>query len=197
MSLELSAEAVGYMKRHGIRGLFERLLKELTVHKPSDPISFLIDRLKTKEGPKIIIAGAPASGKGTQCEKIVEAFGVAHISTGDLLRAAVAAGSELGKQAHKYMDVGDLVPDDVVIGLVKERLKEPDCMEKGWLLDGFPRTRPQALALQSSGVLADKFIYLDVPDDTVVERISNRRQVCVSNKWDHETVACLPSSLVI
>eukprot|EP01028_Stygiella_incarcerata_P001329 TRINITY_DN1221_c0_g1_i2.p1 TRINITY_DN1221_c0_g1~~TRINITY_DN1221_c0_g1_i2.p1 ORF type:complete len:469 (-),score=131.11 TRINITY_DN1221_c0_g1_i2:169-1575(-) len=185
MSLELSAEAVGYMKRHNIRGLFERLLKDLTVHKPSDPISFLIERLKKKEGPKIIIAGAPASGKGTQCERIVESFGVAHISTGDLLRAAVAAKSELGMKAQKYMDAGDLVPDEVVIGLVKERLKEPDCMEKGWLLDGFPRTRPQALALQSSGVLADKFIYLDVPDDTVVERISNRRQDPVTGKIYH------------
>ena len=90
--------------------------------------------------PRIIIAGAPASGKGTQCEYIVEKFGVVHISTGDALRAQVQAGTELGKMAKGFMDKGALVPDDVIIGIVKDRLAEQDCKDKGWLLDGFPRT---------------------------------------------------------
>ena len=90
--------------------------------------------------PKIIIAGAPASGKGTQCELLKETYGVVHLSTGDILRAAVKEGTPLGTQAKGYMDRGELVPDEVIIGVVKDRLAEPDCLEKGWLLDGFPRT---------------------------------------------------------
>lgn len=91
-------------------------------------------------GPKIIIAGAPASGKGTQCEFIVDKFGVVHISTGDALREQVSKGTELGKLAKEYMDKGGLVPDEVMIGIVESRLAQDDCKEKGWLLDGFPRT---------------------------------------------------------
>eukprot|EP00960_Hanusia_phi_P060298 764465-Hanusia_phi.AAC.1 len=101
--------------------------------------------------PRIIISGAPASGKGTQCEYIVEKFGVVHISTGDALRAQVQAGTELGKMAKGFMDKGALVPDDVMIGIVKDRLAEKDCKDKGWLLDGFPRTGPPiVVVLQGS-----------------------------------------------
>ena len=130
--------------------------------------------------PKIIIAGAPASGKGTQCEFIVEKFGVVHISTGDALRAAVKAGTDVGKMAKEYMDKGGLVPDDVMIGIVKSRLAEDDCKEKGWLLDGFPRTGVQAKAMEDAGIKADKFVLLNVPDDVLVER-------CVGRRSDPET----------
>lgn len=127
-------------------------------------------------GPlKIIIAGAPASGKGTQCEKIKEKYGVVHLSTGDMLRAAVSAESEVGKSAKEYMDAGKLVPDDVIIGVVRDRLKESDCVEKGWLLDGFPRTAAQAEALAEAGISADCFLFLDVPDEILVERVVGRR----------------------
>jgi adenylate kinase len=135
----------------------------------------------------IIIAGAPASGKGTQCEIIKEKFGVVHLSTGDMLRAAVAAGTEVGKQAKDYMDSGRLVPDEVIIGIVKDRLEEEDCKTKGWLLDGFPRTQAQAKALEEAGVSADCFLFLDVPDEVLVERVVGRRTDPVTGKIYHMT----------
>lgn len=124
---------------------------------------------------KIIIAGAPASGKGTQCEMIKENFGLVHLSTGDMLRAAVAAKTPVGKAAKSFMDGGKLVPDDVIIGVVKDRLALSDCRNKGWLLDGFPRTQAQAEALASAGVCADCFLFLNVPDEAIVERVVGRR----------------------
>lgn len=124
---------------------------------------------------KIIIAGAPASGKGTQCERIKDAFDVVHLSTGDMLRASVAAGTDVGKEAKAFMDSGKLVPDSTIIGVVKDRLMEDDCQTKGWLLDGFPRTQAQAKALEEAGVVADCFLFLDVPDEVLVERVVGRR----------------------
>ncbi|EJK62708.1 hypothetical protein THAOC_16668 [Thalassiosira oceanica] len=138
-------------------------------------------------GPKLIIAGAPASGKGTQCEIIKDKYGVVHLSTGDMLRAAVAAGTEVGKQAKDFMDSGKLVPDEVIIGVVKDRLDESDCVEKGWLLDGFPRTPAQAQALADAGVSADCFIFLNVPDDVLVERVVGRRTDPETGKIYHMT----------
>jgi adenylate kinase len=135
----------------------------------------------------IIIAGAPASGKGTQCEIIKEKFGVVHLSTGDMLRAAVAAGTEVGKKAKDFMDSGKLVPDDVIIGIVKDRLEEEDCKTMGWLLDGFPRTQAQAKALEEAGVTADCFLFLDVPDEVLVERVVGRRTDPVTGKIYHMT----------
>jgi adenylate kinase len=135
--------------------------------------------------PKLIIAGAPASGKGTQCELIKQKYGVVHLSTGDMLRAAVAAGTDVGKQAKDYMDAGKLVPDDVIIGVVKERLAMPDCVVSGWLLDGFPRTPAQGKALADAGVTADCFVFLNVPDDILVERVVGRRIDPVSGKIYH------------
>ena len=134
---------------------------------------------------KIIIAGAPASGKGTQCELIREKFGVVHLSTGDMLREASAAGTEVGKLAQEYMSQGKLVPDEVIIGAVKERLAQPDCQQKGWLLDGFPRTGAQAQALVDAGIHADTFIFLDVPDEDLIERVVGRRADPVTGKIYH------------
>ncbi|EKX54395.1 hypothetical protein GUITHDRAFT_91639, partial [Guillardia theta CCMP2712] len=143
--------------------------------------SYLLGGSSGKGSPKrIIIAGPPASGKGTQCEMIVEKFGVVHISTGDALRAEVAKGSELGQQAKGFMESGGLVPDELIINIVKERLAEPDCQERGWLLDGFPRTGVQAEALEAAGIRPSHFILLDVPDDILVER-------CVGRRTDPET----------
>lgn len=128
----------------------------------------------------IILLGPPGGGKGTQAERIVEKYGIPHIATGDILRDAVAKGTELGKKAKEYMDKGELVPDEIVIGIVKERLKQPDC-EKGFLLDGFPRTIKQAEALDEMlkelGKSIDAVIYIDVPEEEVVKRIAYRR-VC-------------------
>ncbi|KAA6365999.1 MAG: adenylate kinase, partial [Streblomastix strix] len=134
---------------------------------------------------KIIITGAPASGKGTQCEKIVEKYGVFHISTGDLLRAAVKAGTPLGKKAHEFMTAGRLVPDELVISLVKEKLSEPECVKKGWLLDGFPRTSEQARAMKIAGIEPTHVILLDVPDSELMDRALGRRLDPVTGKIYH------------
>ncbi len=121
----------------------------------------------------LILIGAPGSGKGTQAKKLKEQLGYAHISTGDLLRAAVAAGSELGRQAKGFMDAGGLVPDALVIDLLKEALDAPEA-QKGFILDGFPRTIPQAEALDAA-VTIDKVIDLQVPFELIEERITGRR----------------------
>ena len=132
-----------------------------------------------------LATGAPASGKGTQCEMLVEKYGCVHISTGDLLRAAVQAGTEIGKQAGALMEAGALVPDALIIGIVRERLAESDCQARGWLLDGFPRTEAQADALVSAGIVADAFVYLKVPDELLLERVTGRRTDPVTGKGYH------------
>lgn len=132
-------------------------------------------KVVVRGGLGVIIAGAPASGKGTQCARIVADFGVVHLSTGDLLRAAVKAASPLGLEAKGYMDSGTLVPDQLVIDLVAEKLKSEECQTKGWLLDGFPRTAAQAEALAASGATVDCFVSLEVPDAALIERVVGRR----------------------
>lgn len=123
----------------------------------------------------IIISGAPASGKGTQCENIRRDFGVIHLSTGDMLRAAVSAGSEIGLAAKELMESGKLVPDSIVIGAIRERLLQDDIKENGFLLDGFPRTKAQAEALKELNVDVLGFILLEVGDDALVARVTGRR----------------------
>lgn len=126
----------------------------------------------------IVLLGAPGAGKGTQAAKLVEKYGYAHISTGDMLRAAVKNQTPLGLEAKKYMDAGDLVPDEVVIGLVKERLQEPDT-EKGFILDGFPRTSTQAVALDSElselKRSLDAALLVDVDKEVIIKRLTSRR----------------------
>ncbi|CAD6246370.1 unnamed protein product [Miscanthus lutarioriparius] len=124
---------------------------------------------------KVMISGAPASGKGTQCELIKTKFGLVHISAGDLLRAEIAAGSDNGKQAKEFMEKGQLVPDEIVVNMVKDRLLQPDAQENGWLLDGYPRSYSQAMALETLEIRPDVFILLDVPDELLVERVVGRR----------------------
>jgi len=153
-----------------------------------EPIAPPVVSTTTKSPPlKMIISGAPASGKGTQCEIIKDNFDVVHLSTGDMLRAAVAAQTDVGKLAKEYMDSGKLVPDDVIIGVVKDRLAEDDCTENGWLLDGFPRTPAQAEALAKSGINPDCFLFLNVPDSLLVERVVGRRTDPVTGKIYHMT----------
>ena len=127
---------------------------------------------------KVVFLGPPGAGKGTQALKIAEKFGVPHISTGDILRAAVKEGTELGKLAKSYMDRGELVPDEVIIGIIKERLSQPDVKEKGFILDGFPRTLKQAEALDQMlkelNMPLDKVIYLNVDDEEIVKRLLAR-----------------------
>lgn len=123
---------------------------------------------------KLILLGAPGAGKGTQAKFICQKFNIPQISTGDMLRAAVKAGTPLGMQAKAVMDSGALVSDDIIIGLVKERIAQPDCA-KGFLFDGFPRTIPQADAMKAAGVKLDYVLEIDVPFDAIIERMSGRR----------------------
>jgi adenylate kinase len=133
---------------------------------------------------RLILLGAPGAGKGTQAVFITEKFGIPQISTGDMLRAAIKAGAPLGLQAKKFMDAGALVPDDVIIGLVKERIKQADAA-KGFLFDGFPRTIPQADAMKSAGVMLDHVIEIDVDDAEIVKRLSGRRVHPASGRTYH------------
>ena len=133
---------------------------------------------------RLILLGAPGAGKGTQANFIKEKFNIPQISTGDMLRAAIKAGTELGMAAKKVMDAGQLVSDDIIIGLVKERLKAPDCA-RGYLFDGFPRTIPQAEAMKTAGVKIDYVLEIDVPFAAIVERMSGRRSHPASGRTYH------------
>ncbi|MGD9368407.1 MAG: adenylate kinase [Desulfobacteraceae bacterium] len=133
---------------------------------------------------RLILLGGPGAGKGTQANYIKEKYQIPQISTGDMLRAAVKAGTELGLKAKEYMDSGGLVPDDVIIGLVKERIQESDC-EKGFLFDGFPRTIPQADAMKDAGVAIDGVVEIDVPDEEIIKRMSGRRAHLASGRTYH------------
>jgi adenylate kinase len=133
---------------------------------------------------RLILLGAPGAGKGTQATFICQRFGIPQISTGDMLRAAVKAGTPLGLAAKQVMDAGGLVSDEIIIGLVKERIAQPDCAA-GFLFDGFPRTIPQADAMKAAGVKLDHVIEIDVPDEAIIERMSGRRAHLPSGRTYH------------
>ena len=133
---------------------------------------------------RLILLGPPGAGKGTQAAFITQHFGIPQISTGDMLRAAVKAGTPLGLQAKKVMDAGGLVSDDIIIGLVEDRLTQADC-KSGYLFDGFPRTIPQADALKRAGVNLDFVVEIDVPDDDIISRMSGRRVHPASGRTYH------------
>ena len=133
---------------------------------------------------RIILLGAPGAGKGTQATFIKEHFNIPQISTGDMLRAAVKAGTPLGMQAKPIMESGGLMPDAVIIGLVSERIKEADC-KNGFLFDGFPRTIPQAEAMKNAGVMIDFVVEIDVPDSAILERMTGRRSHPASGRTYH------------
>jgi len=133
---------------------------------------------------RIILLGAPGAGKGTQATYLRDKFNIPQISTGDMLRAAVKAGTPLGLEAKAFMDSGGLVPDAVIIGLVSERIKEADCVN-GFLFDGFPRTIPQAEAMKKAGVGIDYVVEIDVPDEAIIERMSGRRSHPASGRTYH------------
>eukprot|EP01012_Entosiphon_sulcatum_P037535 TRINITY_DN481_c0_g1_i1.p2 TRINITY_DN481_c0_g1~~TRINITY_DN481_c0_g1_i1.p2 ORF type:complete len:256 (+),score=63.16 TRINITY_DN481_c0_g1_i1:149-916(+) len=181
----LPDDALQYLKEQRIPDLMEGILHELMVNTPEDPISFLIDTLSRPDPLRVIIVGAPASGKGTVCENLVRQFGLVHVSTGDLLRQEVRNGTKLGKEAEPYLKKGELVPDAVVLPLVTDRLAQNDARSKGWLLDGVPRTRNQALSLQQAGHLPQRLILLECSDATVIDRVEGRRTDPVTGSVYH------------
>ena len=133
---------------------------------------------------KVLLLGAPGAGKGTQAQFITREFGIPQISTGDMLRAAIKAGTPLGLEAKKIMDAGGLVRDDIIIGMVKERIAQDDC-KNGFLFDGFPRTLAQAEAMQEAGVVLDAVVEIDVPDEVILERMAGRRVHLPSGRTYH------------
>jgi adenylate kinase len=133
---------------------------------------------------RVILLGGPGAGKGTQANYIKERYGIPQISTGDMLRAHVKSGSELGVAAKKIMDQGGLISDDIIMGMVKERIKDDDC-KAGYLFDGFPRTIPQAEALKDAGVPIDAVVEIDVPDEEIIRRMSGRRVHLASGRTYH------------
>jgi adenylate kinase len=133
---------------------------------------------------RLILLGAPGAGKGTQAQFLTSKYSIPQISTGDMLRAAVKAGTPLGLEAKKVMDAGELVSDEIIIGLVKERVAQADC-ENGYLLDGFPRTIPQADAMKSNGILVDYVVEIDVDDEEIVQRMAGRRMHMSSGRTYH------------
>ncbi|MBQ2737859.1 MAG: adenylate kinase [Clostridia bacterium] len=135
---------------------------------------------------KIIFLGAPGAGKGTQADIIAEKYGIPTVSTGVIIREALANGTDMGLKAKKFIEAGQLVPDDVVIGIIKERLAKSDC-QNGFILDGFPRTVPQAQALDEMGITLDAVVSIEVSDETIVERMSGRR-VCAKCGASYHTV---------
>lgn len=133
---------------------------------------------------RIILLGAPGAGKGTQAQFLTKKYGIPQISTGDMLRAAIKAGTDMGKMAKAAMDAGQLVTDEIIIGLVKDRISEDDC-KNGYLLDGFPRTLPQADAVTNAGIEIDAVIEIDVPDSEIVTRMAGRRAHLASGRTYH------------
>ncbi len=133
---------------------------------------------------RIILLGAPGAGKGTQAQFLTKKFNIPQISTGDMLRAAIKAGTDMGKMAKAAMDAGQLVTDEIIIGLVKDRIAEDDC-KNGYLLDGFPRTLPQADAVTNAGIAIDAVIEIDVADEVIVKRMSGRRAHLASGRTYH------------
>ncbi|CAL1363802.1 unnamed protein product [Linum trigynum] len=165
----------------------QRSVPSLRMANSGNPDQVVLASAKAEPPLRIMISGAPASGKGTQCELITKKYDLVHIAAGDLLRAEIASGSENGKRAKEYMEKGQLVPDEIVVMMVKDRLLQSDSQEKGWLLDGYPRSMSQATALKGYGFQPDIFIVLEVPEDILVERVVGRRLDPVTGKIYHLT----------
>eukprot|EP00744_Colponema_vietnamica_P018213 GILI01025688.1.p1 GENE.GILI01025688.1~~GILI01025688.1.p1 ORF type:complete len:272 (-),score=54.05 GILI01025688.1:111-890(-) len=172
----LSEETQKYIQDKQVEPLMEHLMHELLLALPTDPLGYLEQILETNPTPKIIVTGPPASGKGTQCERICQLTGAIKINTGDLLQNEINKGTEVGKVAADYLSRGALVPDTILVDLLKARLAQKDVKQSGWCLDGFPRTRSQALSLQLAGVIPSIFIVLDIADSISTYRCSVRRE---------------------
>ncbi|XP_009775736.1 adenylate kinase 5, chloroplastic [Nicotiana tabacum] len=184
-----SSSSLNYIHFSSSAVYSKQLTNSQYVHKPTQfSKNHKIKVICARSEPlKVMISGAPASGKGTQCELIVQKFGLVHISTGDLLRAELSAGTDIGNKAKEYMNSGRLVPDEIVTAMVTARLSREDAKEKGWLLDGYPRTLAQAETLERLNIRPDIYIVLDVPDEILIDRCVGRRLDPLTGKIYHVT----------
>ncbi|GIQ88221.1 adenylate kinase subfamily protein [Kipferlia bialata] len=156
--------------------LFKDALEATIVNKPENPVEFLKDFMQGSSGaPRVILTGLPGAGKGTISPILVKEFGMVHVAPGDILRAAKRDGTPLGLEAAKYMSAGNLVPDELIVAMILQRLAEDDVVQNGFILDGFPRSVPQAHALLDAGVIPTHFILLEITEDEVRMRLSGRR----------------------
>lgn len=178
----VTEDTLNYLREKNVAELMDYMLRAIVHAKPTNPREFLHALTAEPLPPHVVIAGPPASGKGTQCGRIVEHYArvnggrrPVHISSGDLLREEVHHDTELGRIAAGYMNSGRLVPDTLIISIVRKRLLREDAVRNGWLLDGFPRNKEQAMALHSIGLSPELFLILEVPDEVLVERVEGRR----------------------
>lgn len=174
-----------YLREHNVPQIIEHILQRIVQDEPQRPVEYIHELLKAPIPPQIMIAGPPGSGKGTQCQALVKRYGIVHISSGELLRAEVAAGTELGKMAESYIKNGELVPNRLVMGIIRARMEQDDVRERGWLLDGFPRSKEQADLLEAEGIIPHCVLVLEVSDDTVIKRIEHRRTDPATGKVYH------------
>lgn len=179
--IPLDEDTLTYLRQKRVPDLMEFLLRSIIQEKPEKPTEFINLLTASPLPPNIMIAGPPASGKGSQahhiCAYYKKKYGKkpVHISSGDILREEVQKGSNLGLIADGYMKAGQLVPDSLIISIIRERLHAEDAIMNGWLLDGFPRNKEQAIALDAAGFCPQAFLVLDIPDDVLVERVEGRR----------------------
>nr|CCM15479.1 adenylate kinase, putative [Leishmania guyanensis] len=177
----LSEDTIKYIKDNNIGQLMEYVLRGIITEKPAKPLRYVHELTASSLPPRLALAGPPASGKGTQAGYICSYYKrttgkkPVHVSSGDLLRAEVAEGTHLGKIAEDYMQRGELVPDSLIISIIRGRLTKEDAVMNGWLLDGFPRNRSQAIALDAAGLTPRILMVLDTPDEVLFERVEGRR----------------------
>ncbi|EPY40373.1 adenylate kinase [Angomonas deanei] len=170
----ISDASLKYFQDNKIKVLLEEAMHDVIMQKPEDPLSFLLAHFEKRTPLRLIIAGPPGCGKGTQCELLESHYGVKHLSVGDLLRQEVDSGSEVGQKIAPFVKEGKLVPDDLFVDLVIKRIKEIESLHQGWVLDGFPRSRAQSIYLQRAGISPQKFLYIDLPDSVATERALSR-----------------------
>ncbi|KAJ3112707.1 Adenylate kinase 8 [Phlyctochytrium bullatum] len=186
-----------YADKHELFDLFEGLMSRMLIEKPPDPLQWAIDYLQQPKVPSIIIIGPPSSGTAKLCENVARIFDAVYISTGELLQLAIEKQTSMGMQAKPFMERGHLVPDQIMLSLVMQRLLENDVAQKGYVLEGFPLTKEQALAMQIKGMFPTHFIHLEVPDEVIVDRTVGTRIDPVTKKAYHLVYDPPPRSVAI